>query len=171
MMCPQLGIKQASFGRTTWDGASAAVACPHPEEPRQRRLEGCPQTSWFETREDALLTMRYWPHSLNRIPIENIRRAVELVKRRLQRRHGVLGDGLRRPAFAAVHRAQWARLAHQEDLVHAHRKDLPGDVLGGVAEQKGADRRDFFRAHLLDLCDARLFLLGLGRNGADQAAP
>jgi hypothetical protein len=32
---------------------------PHPEEPREaRRLEDETWASWFETREDALLTMR-----------------------------------------------------------------------------------------------------------------
>src|SRR4051794_1605479 len=41
----------------------------------------------------------------DRIPVENVRRAIELVERRFQRWHAVLGDRLRRPAFAAVHRA------------------------------------------------------------------
>ena len=45
----------------------------------------------------------------DRIPGEDVRRTVELVERPLQRRHAVLGDGLRRPALAAVHRAQRAR--------------------------------------------------------------
>src|SRR6202034_3569121 len=99
------------------------------------------------------LPIRYSPFasSSDRIPVEDIRRAVELVERRLQCRHAVLGDGLRRPAFGAMDRAQRARLAHQENLVHPHRKDLPGDILGGVAEQEAAQRRDLFRAHLLDL--------------------
>src|SRR5215211_9282912 len=57
IMCPQLGIKQASFGQTTWDWRRHSY--PHPEEPRKRRLEGSPRASWFETREDALLTTRY----------------------------------------------------------------------------------------------------------------
>src|SRR6202030_2266693 len=82
---------------------------------------------------------------LNRIPIENIRRTVELVERRFERRHAMLGDALRSPAFAAVDRAQGARLAHQEDLVHPHGEDLPGHVFRGVAEQEGHDRRDFLR--------------------------
>jgi hypothetical protein len=30
---------------------------PHSEEPRKRRLEGSATASWFETRENALLTM------------------------------------------------------------------------------------------------------------------
>ena len=59
----------------------------------------------------------------------------------------------------------------QEDLVHAHAENLPGDVLGGVGEQVGAHRRDLFRAHLLDLLDARLLRVGLGRDGADHAGP
>src|SRR5467141_210298 len=47
----------------------------------------------------------------NRIPIKDISRTVELVERRFQGRHAVLGDGLRRPAFTAMDRAQRARLA------------------------------------------------------------
>src|SRR6476660_1901332 len=61
----------------------------------------------------------------DRIPRENVRGAIELVERSLERRHAVLGDGLRRPAFATMDRAQRSRLAHQEDLVHPHRKNLP----------------------------------------------
>jgi len=34
-------------------------------------------------------------------------------------------------------------LAHQENLVHPHRENLPGDILGGVAEQEGANRAIF----------------------------
>src|SRR6185437_10310180 len=86
---------------------------------------------------------------LDRVRVENVRRAVELVERRLQRGHAVLGDGLRGPAFGAVNRTQRAGLTHQEDLVQAHRKNLPGDILRGVAEQKRADRSDLFRSHLL----------------------
>src|SRR5215471_7222035 len=108
---------------------------------------------------------------LDRIPAEDIRRAVELVERGLQRRHGVLRYRLWRPAFAAVHRAQRARLTHQEYLVHAHSKDLPGDVLGGIAEQIGHDRRDLLRPHLLDFRHARLLRLGLGWDGPDHPAP
>src|ERR1700754_1326653 len=95
------------------------------------------------------------PHSpirqSDRIPGEDIARAVKLVERILERRYGLLGNALRRPAFAAMHRAQRAVLAEQENLVHAHAEDLPGHVLGEIAEQKGAHRRDLLRAHLLDL--------------------
>src|SRR6266849_8477645 len=112
-----------------------------------------------------------WRPLLDRVPIKNIRRTVELVERRLQRRDAVLGEGLRRPAFGAMDRAQRARLAHQENLVHPHRKDLPGDILGGIAEQERANRRDLFRTHLLDFGDPRFLGLGLGRDGPDQPAP
>ena len=70
-----------------------------------------------------------------------------------------------------MNRAQRARLAHQENLVHPHRKDLPCDIPGGVAEQEGHDRRDLFRAHLLNFGHARLLRLGFGWNGTDQPAP
>src|SRR5258707_11651571 len=109
--------------------------------------------------------------SLNRIPGENVCRAVELVERSLERRHAVLGDGLRRPALAPLHRAQRTILAEQEDLVHPHTEDLSGDVLGGIGKQIGAHRRDLLRSHLLDLLDAGLLGLGLGRDGADHAGP
>src|SRR5580692_2438633 len=118
----------------------------------------------------SLFATPYSPSS-DRIPIENIRGAVQLVERRFQRRHAVLGDRLRRPPFAAVDRAQGARLSHQENLVHAHRKDLSGDVAGGLAEQEGAQWRDLLRAHLLNFCHAGLFGLGFGRDRPDQPAP
>src|SRR5262249_22392776 len=54
----------------------------------------------------------------DRVPAEDVGRTVELVERGLQRRHCVLCNRLRRPAFAAVHRAQRTRLTHQENLVH-----------------------------------------------------
>ena len=48
---------------------------------------------------------------------------------------------------------------------------MSGDILGGIGKQIGAERRDLLRAHLLDLLDARLLGLGLGRDGADHAGP
>src|SRR6476659_7288491 len=107
----------------------------------------------------------------DRIPGENVRGTVELVERSLQRRHAVLGDGLRRPAFAALHRTYRAILAEQEDLVHPHTEDLSANVLGGIGKQVGAHRRDLLRAHLLDLLDARLLGFGFGWDGADHAGP
>src|SRR5262245_64432158 len=50
--------------------------------------------------------MRRRRHSSDRIPGEDVARAIELVEGVLERRHAVLGDGLRRPAFAAMHGAQ-----------------------------------------------------------------
>src|SRR5262245_34929086 len=44
--------------------------------------------------------------SSDRIPGEDVSRAVELVEGILERRHAVLGDALRRPAFAVMHRAK-----------------------------------------------------------------
>src|SRR5262245_41755624 len=72
---------------------------------------------------------------LDRVPAKNVGRTVELVEGRLQRRHRMLRDGLRRPAVAALHRPQRTVLAEQEDLVHAHAENLARDVLGGIAEQ------------------------------------
>src|SRR6185312_11552253 len=105
-----------------------------------------------------------WREELDRVPAENIGGTIELVERRFQRRHRVLRDGLRRPALAALHRAQRTVLAEQENLVHAHAEDLTGDVLGSVAEQVGCDGSDLFRSHLLDLLDACLLGVGLRRN-------
>src|ERR1700744_5618777 len=53
---------------------------------------------------------------LDRIPAEDVGGTVELVERRLQGGHCVFRDGLRRPAFAALHRTNGAVLAEQEDL-------------------------------------------------------
>src|SRR6185312_1655208 len=109
--------------------------------------------------------------SSDRVPAKNVGGTVELVERGFQRRHRVFGDGLRRPAFASLHRTQRTVLAEQENLVHAHAKNLPGDVPGCVAEQIGRHRRDLFRTHLLDLLDALLLRFSLRRNGSDQPAP
>src|SRR5262249_59934089 len=49
--------------------------------------------------------------SSDRVPSEDIAGAIELVERILERRHAVLGNGLRRPPFAAVHRAKRTVLA------------------------------------------------------------
>src|SRR6202000_3254459 len=118
--------------------------------------------------------IRYSPPPIrvsDRIPGEDIAGAVELVERILERRHAVLRNALWRPAFTAVHRAQRAVLAEQENLVHAHAEDLPRHVLGEIAEQEAAHRRDLFRAHLLDLLDPRLLRFRLRRDGADHAGP
>src|SRR4051812_27115025 len=60
----------------------------------------------------------------DRVPGKHIARAVEVEEAGLQGRQGVRGDALRRPSFAAVHRAHGPRLAHQKDLVVAHREHL-----------------------------------------------
>src|SRR3569832_494567 len=83
----------------------------------------------------------------------------------------MLGDGLWRPAFTTMDRTQRARLAHQEDLVHAHGEDLPGDILRGITEQISDNRRDLLRPHLLDLFYAGLLGLGLKQERPEQAAP
>src|SRR5260221_11684334 len=44
-------------------GASPEYHSPHPEEPRSGVSKDGPRASWFETREDALLTMRAPPGS------------------------------------------------------------------------------------------------------------
>src|SRR3982074_995458 len=74
----------------------------------------------------------------DRIPAEDIGRAVELVERRLQRRNRMVCDGLRRPAFAPLYRTQRTVLTEQENLVHAHAEDLSGDVLRSIGKQEGA---------------------------------
>ena len=77
----------------------------------------------------------------------------------------------RRPAFAALDAAHRARLAHQEDLVHAGGEDLAGDVLGQIARQEDGEGRDLLRPHGLDPLDPLAIRLALGRDGADEAAP
>jgi hypothetical protein len=108
---------------------------------------------------------------LNRVPIEDICRAIELVKRWLQGWHAMLGDGRGGPALAPVNRTQRSRLPHEEDFVHAHRKNLPGNVLGGISKQERSERSDLFRAHLLDSRNALLLGLRFGRYRSDEAAP
>src|ERR1700733_11788012 len=82
IMRRHFGIKRAKFDKTTREGGGSAMS--------SRRLPG-------------RAVERAW---LDRIPVENIRRTVELVERRLQCRDAVLGEGLRRPAFGAMDRAQ-----------------------------------------------------------------
>src|SRR5690349_16828286 len=55
--------------------------------------------------------------SSDRVPAEHIGRAVERIEAGPHRRHRMFGDGLRRPAFGAVHRAHRPRLADQRYLV------------------------------------------------------
>src|SRR6185437_15912985 len=107
----------------------------------------------------------------DRVPGEDVARAVERKEGSLERRHRVLSDRLRRPALAAVDRADGPRLAHQEDLVAAHGEDLAGDVLGEIAGKIDRERRDLLGGRGLDALDARLLLRRIGRDGADQPAP
>ena len=65
---------------------------------------------------------------LHRVPAEHVGAAVELVEMRAHRRHGVFGDGLGRPAFGALHGAQRAVLAEEDDLVVAHAENLAQQV-------------------------------------------
>ena len=67
--------------------------------------------------------------------------------------------------------AQRPRLAHQKDLVAAHREDLSRHPGGQIAGEEHRHRRDFFGAHGLDALDASLLFRGLGRDGADHSAP
>src|SRR4029077_14062458 len=167
----QFGIMRAGFDRATGSGREGAGRARSEAWPFWLHLEGrkIGHASWV--RNVKINSQHNEIKRLNRIPVENIRRTIELVERRFQRRHAMLGDALRSPAFAAVDRAQGARLAHQEYLVHPHGKDLPRHVFRGVAEKEGHYRRDFLRAHLLNFGDARLLRLGLGRDRTDQAAP
>src|SRR5450759_711955 len=64
------------------------------------------------------------PSGLERVPVEDVLRALERVEVRPQRGRGVRADRLGCPAFGAVHRAQRPVLRHQEQLVGADREDL-----------------------------------------------
>src|ERR1700686_4244670 len=91
----------------------------------------------------------------NRIPGEDVARAVELVEGILERRHAVLGNALRRPAFSAMHRAQRTVLAEQENLVHAPPEHFPPPLLGEIPEHKGPPPPHLSPPpppHLLDPC-------------------
>jgi hypothetical protein len=56
----QSGIKRAKFTETTGDGVNTRLLDPYPEERPLGRVSKDDEAvvSWFETREDALLTMR-----------------------------------------------------------------------------------------------------------------
>src|ERR1700722_17670499 len=114
IMTSHSGIKRAKLCETTREGE---------REPRDlilrsglsaasRRMKALWLYGSRRAPDSAALPGRRAPHhevfGLDRIPVENIRRAVELVERRLQRRHAVLGERLRRPAFGAMNRAQWS---------------------------------------------------------------
>src|SRR3990167_187278 len=83
----------------------------------------------------------------------------------------MFGDALGCPALAALHRAQRARLAHQDDLVVAHREHLRVHRDGRIAGQVHRQRGDLVRRHLLDLLHARDLLRRIGWNRADHATP
>src|SRR5689334_15759157 len=79
----------------------------------------CPQSGIMQaTTFDGAKNRFCCSRKLDRVPAENVGGTIELVERRLQRRHRVFGDGLRRPAFAALHRTNGTVLAEQENLVH-----------------------------------------------------
>src|SRR5216684_267904 len=105
------------------------------------------------------------------VPGEDVLGAVEGEERSLERGYGVLSDGLRRPALAAVDRADRPRLAHQEDLVLAHGENLAGDVRGEIAGEIDRERCDLAGRHGLHLGNARLLLRRVGRDRADEPAP
>src|SRR5215472_9716347 len=107
----------------------------------------------------------------HRIPAEDVARPVERVERRLESGYAVLGDGLRRPALAAMDRADRPWLAHEEDLVLAYGEDLAGDIRREIAGEIDGERRDLRGRHRLHALHPRLLLGRVGGDGADEAAP
>src|SRR5579859_2908342 len=69
--------------------------------------------------------------SSDRIPGEHLGRALQRLQARAHHRQELVGEGLGRPAVAALGRADDLRAGEQEDLVLPHAEDLAGDVLGG----------------------------------------
>ena len=92
---------------------------------------------------------------LHRVPGEDVARLVQRVEVVLELREDAVDDRFRRPAFGGVRGADRTRLAEQVDLVVAHAEDLPGDVLRGIAGQRGDERRDRSTAVTSRSCDSR----------------
>src|SRR3546814_10904434 len=64
------------------------------------------------------------PLRSDRIPAKDVLAHVRPVEIGPERRDGMIGDALRRPALGAVDRPQRAALRHQEYLVGTHREHL-----------------------------------------------
>jgi hypothetical protein len=90
---------------------------------------------------------------------------------RFQCGNGALGDFIGGPAITGMHRPHRAVLVKQEDLVLAHREDLPRYIRRAVAHQEAGHRRDLGGCHLLDLFDPRLLILRVGLDRRDHPAP
>jgi hypothetical protein len=114
---PVLSMLPRGKGAAQKNCDSGTGAAPAALEPQLLRLEGrgtpkCSACVILRSRVRLQLSLRaarddtVW--KLHRIPAENIRRAVELVERRLQCRHAVLGECPRGPAAVAVDRTQRA---------------------------------------------------------------
>src|SRR5260370_17397685 len=100
----------------------------------------------------------------HRVPREDVAGAIERRQRGTEGALELLIERLRRPAVGAVQRADRARLIEQEDLVVAHREDLPRNALGSIGGEIDDHPRHLLRRHFLETLDAPLLLLPLTRN-------
>src|SRR5579864_8302225 len=112
-----------------------------------------------------------WRSALHGIPREYVVGALQRRKRRAECTLELSVDLFRGPAVGAMQGADRAILIEQINLVVAHAENLPGNAGGAVGAEVDRERRDLFRRHLADAGDARLLLLGLGRDRVDHAGP
>ena len=71
----------------------------------------------------------------------------------------MVGARFRGPAFRAMNAAQRTRLAHQEDFVRSHGKNLPGHIGRRIAGQKDSQRGNFGGFHFLQTGHAVALLI------------
>src|SRR3546814_21137918 len=91
----------------------------------------------------------------DRIPGEDVGRAVERIEVVLELVEDALGDRLGRPALGGVRGADRPRLREEEYLVIAHGEDLPRDLRPGIARKRDGERRDLVGVELLQRSEER----------------